>query len=226
VAITFDDDLRTHATAAMPLLTRFGLPAAFFLSGASLTGPRRFWWELLEAAAEQGVDAPAEVALGRKIERQLTLEDLAEQIGAMSPEERDEVSIRLRRVVGPDPEESGLRAQDVRALVAAGFEVGFHTLRHDALPPLDDEHLAVGLVDGRQALADAAGHEVTMLAYPHGEADRRVALAASEAGYELGFTGNPEPVTSASDPLLLGRLDMAARSPLQFVFVLVRTLLR
>jgi peptidoglycan/xylan/chitin deacetylase (PgdA/CDA1 family) len=210
----------------MPLLARFGLTAAFFLSGASLTAPRRFWWELLETAANHDVDALAEIALGRRIGGQLTLEQLAEQIGAMSPEDRDEASARLRRVVGADPDESGLRAHEVRALVAAGFELGFHTLRHDALPPLDEERLAVALIDGRQALADAAGHELTMLAYPHGQADRRVATAASAAGYELGFTGSPEPVTKASDALLLGRLDMAARTPLQFVLVLVRTLLR
>ena len=189
VAITFDDDLPTHPTAAA-LLRQIGLPAGFFLSGASLAAPFRFWWELLEEAGH-GVDSLPEVALGRSVEGEPTLPDVAEQIGAMSPHERDAVSNRLRGVIGPDPEDSGLRADEVQALAAAGFEIGFHTLRHDAMPPLDDEGLTRALTEGRDALSEAVGREPTMLAYPHGEADRRVAAAARAAGYELAFTGEP-----------------------------------
>ncbi len=56
VAITFDDDLASHAGHALPALRAAGLPATFFLSGASLESPHRFWWERLQAAVDGGRD--------------------------------------------------------------------------------------------------------------------------------------------------------------------------
>ena len=226
VAVTFDDDLRSHVAEALPLLQEVGVPAAFFLCGASLSGPFRFWWENLEAAAEILGDRLPEVALGRPIEGRLpTLRELACELEAMVPAERDAAAARLQDTVGADPDEAGLRADQVRALAAAGFEIGFHTLRHDVLPPLDDKRLEGALVDGRQAVAAAAELEPTMLAYPHGKADSRVAVAARAAGYAFGFTGGRRPVTDESDPLLLGRLDAGSRTPLQFVLMVAWTLL-
>src|SRR4051812_15046369 len=38
VALTFDDDLRSHVEHALPVLQELGVPATFFLSGRSLHG--------------------------------------------------------------------------------------------------------------------------------------------------------------------------------------------
>jgi peptidoglycan/xylan/chitin deacetylase (PgdA/CDA1 family) len=226
VALTFDDDLRSHVATALPLLRQVGVPAAFFLSGASLAGPYRFWWERLEAASERGLDLTSEIVLGsRSGEPGPTLPELARSVEQMAPREREAVASRLGKALGADPEKAGLRASDIRELADAGVEIGFHTLRHDVLPALDDASLAHALVDGRRALADAAGREPTTLAYPHGRADARVAAAARAAGYELAFTGAGQAVTTASEPLLLGRLDVSTRRPSQLVLVLVRALL-
>ncbi len=54
-----------------------------------------------------------------------------------------------------------MRAADVAALAAAGLEIGFHTLRHDVLPALDDAALEAALRDGREALERPAGREIT-----------------------------------------------------------------
>jgi peptidoglycan/xylan/chitin deacetylase (PgdA/CDA1 family) len=226
VALTFDDDLRSHVATALPLLRQVDVPAVFFLSGASFTGPYRFWWERLEASSERGLDLTSEIVLGsRGGEPEPTLPELARNVEQMAPWEREAVASRLGEALGADPEDAGLRASDVRELADAGVEIGFHTLRHDALPALDDASLAHALVDGRRALADAAGREPTMLAYPHGRADARVAAAARAAGYELAFTGAGQAVTAGSEPLLLGRLDVSTRRPSQLVLVLVRALL-
>jgi hypothetical protein len=44
VAVTFDDDLASHAEVAIPILRRTGVPATFFVCGASLEQPFSFWW--------------------------------------------------------------------------------------------------------------------------------------------------------------------------------------
>ena len=59
MAITFDDDLRSHVDFAAPLLARVGATATFFLSGSSLDDPNRFWWERLQEAFDRGLDLPS-----------------------------------------------------------------------------------------------------------------------------------------------------------------------
>jgi peptidoglycan/xylan/chitin deacetylase (PgdA/CDA1 family) len=124
----------------------------------------------------------------------------------MRPQARDRVSERLLELAGPDPPESGLRRSDVEALAAAGFEIGFHTRRHDRLPELPDDELADALVTGRAELAAAAGADTRVIAYPHGRSDPRVAAAARSAGFDIGYTDLPRVVKPGDDPLLLGRL--------------------
>lgn len=226
-AITFDDDLRSHAEIALPILRRLELPAAFFISGTSLEEPVEYWWQRLQAVFDRGLELPAALrASGGSMQNPATIHGVGRRIEAMTPEERDRVTSNLEAMVGPPAPDGGLQAADVRALVAAGYEIGFHTVRHDPLPSLDDEPLARALRDGRDRLEEAIGAAVTTIAYPHGKADARVGDAARAAGYDFGFTGAAEPVRPDSDPLLLGRINHSYRSVGHFALQLVRALLR
>src|SRR5204862_3739768 len=135
-----------------------------------------------------------------------------------------DISAALAAAAGPDPSLAGLRAEGVASLAAEGFEVGFHTLRHDPLPQLEPDELADAMRRGTDRLAGLAGEELTMIAYPHGIADARVAAAAEDAGYLAGFTCAPEPVAEGTDPLLVGRVEAPATSLGAFAFRLVRIL--
>jgi peptidoglycan/xylan/chitin deacetylase (PgdA/CDA1 family) len=221
-AITFDDDLACHATVALPILRRVGAPATFFLSGASLDAPFAFWWERLDRAVASGVGDPHALVgapSGSVLEVGLFVEELA-------PADRDAVAERLGQAVGPDPPESGIRRDGVRALSEAGMAVGFHTLRHDPLTLLADEGLRSALVDGRAELQRAAGATVDTIGYPHGRADARVAEAARAAGFRAGFTTRHEAVTPRTDPLLQGRVGPSFHSAgalaLELAFILAR----
>jgi peptidoglycan/xylan/chitin deacetylase (PgdA/CDA1 family) len=136
------------------------------------------------------------------------------------------IAARLAEIAGPDPDDAGMRATDVAALAAAGHEIGFHTLRHDLLPALDDAGLDAALRDGREPLERSAGTTLSAISYPHGRADARVAAAARRAGYEYGFTGVPAAVTPQSDPLLLPRIDVVNTTLGEFARQLVGTLER
>jgi len=226
VAVTFDDDLSSHARVAMPLLRQAGIPATFFVCGASLGGPYSFWWERLQRALDHGSLNAAERGALIGIGGGSSIHEVAGAIQQLAPEERDEVARRLGEVVGPDPGESGLRAKDLRILVEAGFEVGFHTLRHDDLRALDDVALDAALTEGRSAIEDVTGKRPDLIAYPHGSADVREAAAARAAGYVGGFTMKTEAVGPATDPLLMGRVEPGYGSTSRFALELVLLLLR
>lgn len=88
------------------------------------------------------------------------------------------------RWLGTDHEHElrGLGWDELRALAAAGWEVGSHTRSHPRLTRLDDATLRDELAGSRAACAEQLG-DCRSLAYPYGDADARVVRAAADAGY-------------------------------------------
>jgi peptidoglycan/xylan/chitin deacetylase (PgdA/CDA1 family) len=216
VAITFDDDLASHVCDAAPALQRERVTATFFLGGTSLREPRPFWWEDLQRAVDNrlvtagAVPHVAEDDLRAALERApKAIFRVAATIERLTPAQRAEAAAALRGAVGSANGEAGLKEADVRGLAEAGFEVGFHTLRHDALPALSDAELGAALRDGRETLESAAGRKLELISYPYGKADERVAAAAASAGFRLGFTTKRGPVTPETGPLLVPRIPSA-----------------
>ena len=230
VAITFDDDLACHRAVSVPVLERLGVPATFFLSGASLDGPYSFWWERLQRAvakndgAVPALDGVAPARLERADPS--GIHATAAAVQGLAPERRDAVAEGLLAVAGPDPADAGMRADDVRALAAAGCEVSFHTRRHHALTGLDDDALAQAMREGRDTLADISGQPVEVISYPHGRADARVADAAAGAGYRIGFTNRFGKVTTGDHPLLLARVEPSFLSAGHLALRLANTMVR
>ena len=213
VALTFDDDSPTHLRWAVPELQRVGLPATFFLNGASLEKPRTYWWDRLQMGLDRGMsweqlvprDLLAAAAAAGVAEP--TVATMAEAVLRLAPAARLALHRDLGPLVGPDPDDAGIREDEVLALVAAGFAIGFHTRDHEPLSLVDDATLLEQLRDGRDGLERLCGHELEAVAYPHGKADPRVARAAREAGFRLGFTVEPAAAKPSTDALLVGRLD-------------------
>jgi peptidoglycan/xylan/chitin deacetylase (PgdA/CDA1 family) len=204
VAITFDDDLASHLDTAAPILADAGTTATFFVSGASLQRPFRFWWERLQAVFDAGRDL---TVAGVEVEQtRSSIHTLGRRIQTLPPHERDELATKLEKLVGPDPDDSGLRAETLERLAQRDLEIGFHTRRHDLLPLLDDAQLAGAMREGRSEIEDIVGRPLRAISYPHGSGDSRVAAAARAAGFEFGFTGTPRAVTPEGEPLLLGRI--------------------
>lgn len=216
VAITFDDDLPSHLEIAAPALARVGLPAAFFLCGACVDGSHGFWWEDLQALVDRWQALPSrlrslpEVDLAPALQKApRAIHRIAEFIERLPPERRDSVARELRSLAANS--HRGLSPGDVGALAGARFEIGFHTRRHYLLSTLSDGALRAAMDEGREQLETLVGRRLTMIAYPHGKADGRVAEAARAAGYELGFTAVPASVGAATkDPLMIGRVEAEA----------------
>jgi peptidoglycan/xylan/chitin deacetylase (PgdA/CDA1 family) len=225
VAITFDDDLASHLAHAAPALQRARLPATFFLSGAGLRGPFSFWWQLLQRAWDGGL-VDADVLTGWGVPAgEVSVRRLAQTIQAMRPVQRSAAAASLREVLGEEPTDDTLGADAVEALARAGFEIGFHTLEHHELTALNADELDAAMRTGRAELEEVVGC-TSMISYPHGRADARVAAAASAAGFRFGFVADGRAVTGERDPHLLGRRYPARGPSGQFELDVARTLYR
>ncbi len=82
---------------------------------------------------------------------------------------------------------------ELRALMAAGWEIGSHSLNHDYLPSLTDGELRHDLSTSRKILENNLQAPVAHLSLPFGRGNERVYRAARDAGYvSVSTLGNPE----------------------------------
>jgi len=226
-AITFDDDLASHATVVAPIVRRRRLPATFFLSGSD----RRRWWHDLEqavAASELAPDdlpgvEPAVVAAALE-RRPRALHHLAARIEALPPTLRDDAHERVLRTAPKGRREPAIDADGIRALAVSGARIGFHTLGHYDLRTLEDAVLFRELTCGRVQLETLAEARIDAIAYPHGKSDNRVEAAAATVGFRFGFTTAGTAVTPEADRMRLPRIQPDTRSLGRFSLALVRAL--
>jgi peptidoglycan/xylan/chitin deacetylase (PgdA/CDA1 family) len=226
VAITFDDDLACHRDHAVPFLDELRVPATFFLTGAALEQPTTFWWQLLQRAWDRGlVDGALRDAWGVVLRAgEPTIRDVAGALQSMQPAERDAASEALRQLLRDEPEGATLSRRDIALMAQRGFEIGFHTRRHDDLVTLSDAAVANAMVLGRAELERVAAAPMRVIAYPHGRADGRVARCAAAAGFDAGYAADGRAVTPDSDVHLLGRRYPARGSLGAFALDLARAL--
>jgi peptidoglycan/xylan/chitin deacetylase (PgdA/CDA1 family) len=226
VAITFDDDDRTHPTTAARLLRAAGAPATFFVNAESLDQPRPLWWQQLQRAWDE-----------RKVDRGLLeltglppdpgrhrLSRIGSAITQQRPEQRELVRAALRERVGDKPELAGLSRDQLRSLADGGFELGCHTQRHDFLPLLAHTELQASVESGCHEIGEVAGRPPTVFAYPSGGWDETAREAVARAGFGAAFTARGGVIRSDSDPLALPRISPPAGSVADLSYVLGRTL--
>jgi peptidoglycan/xylan/chitin deacetylase (PgdA/CDA1 family) len=102
------------------------------------------------------------------------------------------------------------------AALPAGVELGSHSRNHAHLPTLDDATLHDELDGSRTDLAGFTGRDVRYHAFPFGEHDERVDLAARAAGYERCY-GIVPTEAKRSDGYVVGRVQVEPTDwPIEF----------
>ncbi len=200
-AITFDDGYKDNLTEALPILQKHGLKATFFVTAGAVEQRQLFWWDyiwyavmhcrdpLLRMAYPEPAAFPTDSLAARRITAEalismvksapdVDLSRLKEALAEAGHEEAPERAMAEANVLTWD---------DVRALLAAGMEVGSHSLSHRVLSHLPEAGLASELQGSKSLLEKRLGAKVMSLAYPAGGVRPHVRRAAAAAGYEIGF---------------------------------------
>lgn len=102
-----------------------------------------------------------------------------------------------------------LDAAGVKALHAAGIEIGSHGATHRALPDLDDAALAEETRGSKARLEDLTGAAALTFCYPYGAHDARSVAAVEAAGYRAAT-------------VIRGGIDDDLRNPFRLRRVAVR----
>lgn len=192
VIVTFDDGYRGVLDHGLPILERYGIPAAVFVSAAPVLSGQHFWFDAL--CRRQG-EAAVVKARALPYEKWRALVNSIETAAVATESHRPLTSAELERLA-----DSPL------------IEIGAHTMTHPtlALAPIEEQqHEVAGC---RAALERVLERPVNAFAYPYGNpfADYSpdTVSVVRQARYDLAFTTGPSFATPECDPLQIPRFMM------------------
>ncbi|MFD8380182.1 polysaccharide deacetylase family protein [Streptomyces sp. NPDC059679] len=96
----------------------------------------------------------------------------------------------------------------LRALAAAGIEIGGHSHTHPQLDQVDDERLWFEMLRCREILTDELGRPPTSFAYPYGYSSPRVRRTVRAAGFEVGLAVGNGLASRRQGPYALRRVTV------------------
>jgi peptidoglycan/xylan/chitin deacetylase (PgdA/CDA1 family) len=121
--MTFDDGYADNAEYALPILLRHGLSATFFIASAYLDGGQMWNDHVIAYARRNKMSVPQ-------------LDDMLRQLKYLPFDARQRVAESLAPTADPC---LMLRSHQVKALAAAGMEIGAHTHEHPILSRIGDD---------------------------------------------------------------------------------------
>lgn len=233
VCVTFDDGYADNVDVALPILSRAGIPATFFIATGYLDGGM-MWNDAVKEAVrvlpgrrlELVEDGLGSHSLATQGERVATALALVERLKRLPPERRQRHADELLRRAGIRGLHLMMGAEQVRELCRAGMEVGAHTISHPILMNLPREEAQRELAGSKGRLETLTGGRVTLLAYPNGIAGydygpEHVAMARA-CGFAAAVSTRWGSASRHSDLWQLPRFTPWDRRPERFMLRLVQ----
>ena len=201
--VTFDDGYRSFAEHAMPVLARMGIPAVVYVPSAFVGGTVPYLHDRLylllrlvraspRPVSRFEVSGPAEGALRHAlaVDALPAVDQLLERWGRTVCLE---VAEAIEGALGVDPaaaleDSHPLSWDELRAVRAAGFEVGSHTVDHACLHRESRTELAHQLRNSKSAIERELGAPVVDFSYPNGWYTPSAIQEVQAAGYRSAVT--------------------------------------
>jgi len=202
VLLTFDDGFRNHAEVVAPILTKYGVPAVFFIPSRHTQRGKYLWFSYLRLLESQfrgnGFTYAGEfwnMAANQRAETVARLRrrllELTPHPSAMYRAIEDELP-RLEDFVpsevlrdhaeGMTPEQIGDIARNPL------FTVGVHTVDHPFLTLCDRAEATRQIEENRGWLQSISGQPCDSIAYPVSDFNADVLQQCNDLGFRSGFS--------------------------------------
>ena len=229
LAITFDDGYRDNVDVALPILSRLGVPATFFIATGYLDGGVMWNDRIIEATRKLPVGASVDLAEygvgaftgpGNMTDRRELFSRLVRHAKYQASDRREAMASRLERIVGQPTPSLMMDASGTRALAEAGMTLGAHTRSHPILTLLDDLTARREIEESRSRLQSLTDQAVNLFAYPNGvpgrDYDARHVAMVREAGFTAALSTAWGTATKGADLWQLPRFTPWDRSSFKF----------
>jgi peptidoglycan/xylan/chitin deacetylase (PgdA/CDA1 family)/glycosyltransferase involved in cell wall biosynthesis len=107
-----------------------------------------------------------------------------------------------------EPRADIMNAAQKQAFVAAGWEIGAHTMRHARLPELPAAEAAAEIQQSKTALEQALGTEIISFAYPYGALNADVKSLVRQAGFTYAVATDTGGLHLEDDRMQVFRINM------------------
>jgi peptidoglycan/xylan/chitin deacetylase (PgdA/CDA1 family) len=240
VAITFDDGYADNLEIVAPILNRFGVRAAFYLTAGIIGTNNPPWFCRLRnafATARKKEWLPptngGPWSLTTAQERNAALLAAFDLCASLAGDSLEQSVQTIERDLDSEPLNDGCSLMmdwnQARALQRSGHIVGCHTLTHPNVAHVAQDVARKELTASKRKLEDELGLPVPHFSYPHPALNPQwtpgTVAISKEAGYQTAVTTTPGLVRSGDSPLTLTRV-WTPRSEHEFLWNLECAFLR
>lgn len=231
MTITFDDGYADNHGLALPILTKYGLPATFFIATGFLDGGRMWNDTVIESIrrcsgpmldlTNLGIETLGVFDLATPLQRRQSIDIVLRAVKYLPAEERSTVAQRIAVLAGVLlPNDLMMTSEHIRGLRHAGMQVGAHTVSHPILAGLCDASARAEMADSKQHLERILDESVTTFAYPNGRpgvdfTDRSVQIAR-EIGFMAAVSTAKGVADASTNPFRIPRYTPWDRSKMRF----------
>ncbi len=224
LAITFDDGYADNHRLGLPVLAGLGLSATVYIATGSVAGGAPFWVGAVRALVLAAAGPVLELSDGSLValdgDRAGAVKELTRRLVAVPAPARAELLAVTAARAGIDLHAllagTMLTWDEIRALHAAGWTIGAHTVTHSnvALVPIGEAEREI--LTSRDALAAAIGCPVQHFCYPNTGGQHRyfspdIADVLRRHGFRSATTSRPGALRPDSDRFALPRLGVSPR---------------
>jgi peptidoglycan/xylan/chitin deacetylase (PgdA/CDA1 family) len=227
--ITFDDGWQDNYSIGFPILKKYQAPALIFLSTDYIGTGKIFWHNKLRkilneedsgCSAVKIIDQywPYELAKNIKVIYQLPIEQRGNSINELIERMKTLTLVQIESLISClssllniaslNDECSMLSWEQVAEMSKNGIIFGSHSKSHSILTKLDADSVRIEIEDSKKVLEKRLKQTITFIAYPNGNFDKRIILAAKDAGFQAGFTCEPGINRNFNRPFELKRINM------------------
>ena len=223
VAVTFDDGFADNYEIALPILSRYGIPATFYIMVDAVENGTLPWYCRIRFAFNTtkrphwtDPNTGRTYGLGSAAERQSAMPPVWDRGAALAGEEQRALVESIERALEIDPAHAqadhGMMMDwdQVRGLKKAGHTIGGHTLSHPNVAQVSAGEADGEITGCKQRIAEKIGAPVEHFSYPHPALNphwsQQTLDVTREAGFKSAVLTTYGPVRSGDDPLAMKRL--------------------
>lgn len=196
VCLTFDDGFANNYHHVLPLITKYQIPAAFFVTGIRQAGYDILWNDFLSLVTRYGPsrircrgESYSKDRAGRYVSN-ATKQSLAEQLRALDFIAKKEMMEELARFAKFKDDEQQtaywqqMTEQQLGRLTASPWTtIGSHGYYHNDLSKIPVALAKSEMLRSKQYLEQLTGKEIKALAFPYGTYTTAVKEVAKNVGY-------------------------------------------
>jgi peptidoglycan/xylan/chitin deacetylase (PgdA/CDA1 family) len=229
IALTFDDGYRNNITHAQPILRRYGIKAAFYMTAGHIDRRTPLWFDRLDYTLQQCNEDGMEFKVGAdKIIIDVSSRDhLCESFNKIRKSAKymsDDLEMlkdlenitllfenksarKLDDIFENDPWSALLTWEEIEKASREGVCFGSHTADHLRLEFVDKDTVKKQLLQSKEMIEGVTGQHCNHFCYPNGSFNSDIAEMVMECGYLSAVTTREGTNSVGDNPFTLRRIS-------------------